>query len=37
MQGKLVAYFSEKLNRHILNYSMYGKELYAEFPNYSNN
>jgi len=27
--GKLVAYFSEKLNGPILNYSMYDKELYA--------
>jgi hypothetical protein len=27
--GKLVAYFSEKLHDHVLNYSTYDKELYA--------
>jgi hypothetical protein len=27
--GKPVAYFSEKLSRHVLNYSTYGKVLYA--------
>ena len=28
-EGKPIAYFSEKLNGPILNYSMYDKELYA--------
>jgi hypothetical protein len=28
-EGKPVAYFSEKLSGHILNYSTYDKELYA--------
>ena len=27
--GKLIAYFSEKLHGPVLNYSMYNKELYA--------
>ena len=27
--GKPVAYFSEKLSGHVINYSMYDKELYA--------
>jgi hypothetical protein len=28
-EGKPVAYFSEKLSGHVLNYSTYDKELYA--------
>jgi hypothetical protein len=28
-EGKLIAYFSEKLSRPLLNYSTYDKELYA--------
>jgi hypothetical protein len=28
-EGKPISYFSEKLTRHSLNYSMYDKELYA--------
>jgi hypothetical protein len=28
-EGKLIAYFSEKLSGHSLNYSMYDKEFYA--------